>query len=103
MRLSRNGETLLVGAYTVPMATRRHTVSRRLHSARLHARLERALRTHVAACGQDTLPVRWRPRIRVLVTGDELTHAGAPVCSAAGRAPLTASRSGPTYGALRPP
>ncbi|MFD5729332.1 MULTISPECIES: molybdopterin-binding protein [unclassified Streptomyces] len=31
-----------------------------------------------AACGNDTLPVRPRPRVRVLVTGDELTRAGRP-------------------------
>ncbi|WP_234329356.1 MULTISPECIES: cupin domain-containing protein [unclassified Streptomyces] len=39
MRLSRNGETLLVGGYTTPVATRRHTVWHRLHPAELHARL----------------------------------------------------------------
>ncbi len=31
-----------------------------------------------AACGHDTLAVRPRPRVRVLVTGDELTHTGRP-------------------------
>ncbi|MEV7618349.1 molybdopterin molybdotransferase MoeA [Streptomyces sp. NPDC089799] len=31
-----------------------------------------------ASCGHDTLPVRPRPRIGVLVTGDELDHAGLP-------------------------
>lgn len=31
-----------------------------------------------AACGHDTLPVRPRPRVRVLVTGDELVHTGRP-------------------------
>ncbi|MFI6620572.1 molybdopterin-binding protein [Streptomyces sp. NPDC050528] len=31
-----------------------------------------------AACGHDTLPVRPRPRVRALVTGDELTHTGHP-------------------------
>ncbi|MFI2511652.1 hypothetical protein [Streptomyces sp. NPDC018972] len=39
MRLSRDGETLLVGGYTAPMATRRHTVWHHLHPAELHARL----------------------------------------------------------------
>ncbi|MFE5214047.1 MULTISPECIES: cupin domain-containing protein [unclassified Streptomyces] len=39
MRLSRDGETLLVGGYTTPVATRRHTVWHRLHPAELHARL----------------------------------------------------------------
>ncbi|MGY1503598.1 winged helix domain-containing protein [Streptomyces sp. QTS52] len=38
MRLSRDGETLLVGGYTPPVATRRHTVWHRLHPAELHAR-----------------------------------------------------------------
>ncbi|MEU3201418.1 cupin domain-containing protein [Streptomyces sp. NPDC006996] len=40
MRLSRDGETLLVGGYTTPVATRRHTVWHRLHPAELHARLQ---------------------------------------------------------------
>ncbi|MFC9686456.1 JmjC domain-containing protein [Streptomyces sp. NPDC056948] len=40
MRLSRDGETLLVGGYTAPEATRRHTVWHRLHPAELHARLK---------------------------------------------------------------
>lgn len=31
-----------------------------------------------AACGYDTLPVRPRPRVRILVTGDEVTRAGRP-------------------------
>ncbi|MFJ8490035.1 molybdopterin molybdotransferase MoeA [Streptomyces sp. NPDC094038] len=31
-----------------------------------------------AASGHDTLPVRPRPRVRILVTGDELTHTGRP-------------------------
>ncbi len=39
MRLSCDGETLLVGCYTTPVATRRHTVWHRLHPAELHARL----------------------------------------------------------------
>ncbi|MER5601672.1 cupin domain-containing protein [Streptomyces sp. NPDC002265] len=40
MRLSRDGETLLVGGYTAPVTTRRHTVWHRLHPAELHARLQ---------------------------------------------------------------
>ncbi|MFD9097858.1 JmjC domain-containing protein [Streptomyces collinus] len=39
MRLSRNGETLQLGRYTAPVATRRHTVWHRLHPAELQARL----------------------------------------------------------------
>lgn len=35
-----------------------------------------------ATCGYDTLSVRPRPRVRILVTGEELTHSGA---SGAGR------------------
>ncbi|TXS04608.1 molybdopterin molybdenumtransferase MoeA [Streptomyces sp. col6] len=31
-----------------------------------------------AACGYDTLPVRPRPRVRILVTGDEVTRTGRP-------------------------
>ncbi|MFD7000340.1 molybdopterin molybdotransferase MoeA [Streptomyces mirabilis] len=31
-----------------------------------------------AACGHDTLPVRPRPRVRILVTGDELIRSGRP-------------------------
>ncbi|MEW5534142.1 molybdopterin molybdotransferase MoeA [Streptomyces virginiae] len=31
-----------------------------------------------ASCGHDTLTVRPAPRVRVLVTGDELDHAGPP-------------------------
>ncbi|MFD9514379.1 molybdopterin molybdotransferase MoeA [Streptomyces mirabilis] len=31
-----------------------------------------------AACGHDTLPVRPRPRVRILVTGDELIPSGRP-------------------------
>ncbi|MEU5770073.1 hypothetical protein ABZ782_29590 [Streptomyces asoensis] len=38
-RLSRDGETLLVGGYTAPVAIRRHTAWHRLHPAELHARL----------------------------------------------------------------
>ncbi|HKR48124.1 MAG TPA: molybdopterin molybdotransferase MoeA [Pseudonocardiaceae bacterium] len=35
-----------------------------------------------ATCGYDTLPVRPRPQVRILVTGEELTHTGT---SGAGR------------------
>uniref|UniRef100_UPI0006E43892 molybdopterin molybdotransferase MoeA n=1 Tax=Peterkaempfera griseoplana TaxID=66896 RepID=UPI0006E43892 len=31
-----------------------------------------------AACGHDTLQVRPRPRVRILITGDELVHSGVP-------------------------
>ncbi|MFB7406168.1 molybdopterin molybdotransferase MoeA [Streptomyces sp. NPDC056202] len=41
-----------------------------------------ALTGLAAACGHDALTVRPRPRVAVLVTGDELDHAGVP---AAGR------------------
>ncbi|NEC06183.1 molybdopterin-binding protein [Streptomyces sp. SID7909] len=41
-------------------------------------RIGPALLGLAAACGEDTLPVRPRPRVRVLVTGDELTRAGRP-------------------------
>lgn len=41
-------------------------------------RIGPALLGPAAACGNDTLPVRPRPRVRVLVTGDELTRAGRP-------------------------
>ncbi|MFE9354893.1 JmjC domain-containing protein [Streptomyces olivaceoviridis] len=40
MRLSREGKTLLVGGYTTPVATRRHTVWHRLHPAEPHTRLK---------------------------------------------------------------
>ncbi|MFF5145288.1 hypothetical protein ACFY6U_37180 [Streptomyces sp. NPDC013157] len=40
VRLSRDGETLLVGGYTAPVATRRHTVWHRLHPAELHSLLK---------------------------------------------------------------
>ncbi|MEV6192909.1 cupin domain-containing protein [Streptomyces sp. NPDC051920] len=40
MRLSRDGETLLVGGYPTPVATRRHTAWHRLHPAELHSRLQ---------------------------------------------------------------
>ncbi|MFE6760831.1 molybdopterin molybdotransferase MoeA [Streptomyces sp. NPDC057689] len=45
-------------------------------------RIGPALLGLAASCGYDTLPVRPRPRVRLLVTGDELTHTGRP---AAGR------------------
>ncbi|MFD4137778.1 molybdopterin molybdotransferase MoeA [Streptomyces sp. NPDC058572] len=41
-------------------------------------RIGPALLGLAAACGHDTLPVRPRPRVRILVTGDELTHTGRP-------------------------
>ncbi|MEU4046483.1 molybdopterin molybdotransferase MoeA [Streptomyces antibioticus] len=41
-------------------------------------RIGPALLGLAAACGHDTLPVRLRPRVRVLVTGDELIHTGRP-------------------------
>ncbi|MET8982218.1 molybdopterin-binding protein [Streptomyces sp. NPDC004539] len=41
-------------------------------------RIGPALLGLAAAAGHDTLPVRPRPRVRTLVTGDELTHAGHP-------------------------
>ncbi|MYW13690.1 molybdopterin molybdenumtransferase MoeA [Streptomyces sp. SID2563] len=41
-------------------------------------RIGPALLGLAAACGNDTLPVRPRPRVRVLVTGDELTRTGRP-------------------------
>ncbi|MFJ5306710.1 molybdopterin molybdotransferase MoeA [Streptomyces sp. NPDC088350] len=41
-------------------------------------RIGPALLGLAAACGHDTLPVRPRPRVRLLVTGDELTRAGHP-------------------------
>lgn len=41
-------------------------------------RIGPALLGLAATCGHDALPVRARPRIAVLVTGDELDHAGIP-------------------------
>ncbi|MFA7761892.1 molybdopterin molybdotransferase MoeA [Streptomyces sp. NPDC048723] len=41
-------------------------------------RIGPALLGLAAACGHDTLPVRPRPRVGVLVTGDELDHTGVP-------------------------
>ncbi|MGW7541601.1 molybdopterin molybdotransferase MoeA [Streptomyces sp. NPDC054770] len=41
-------------------------------------RIGPALLGLAAACGHDILPVRPRPRVRILVTGDELTHTGRP-------------------------
>ncbi|MGH3828567.1 MAG: molybdopterin molybdotransferase MoeA, partial [Pseudonocardiaceae bacterium] len=46
------------------------------------ARIGPAMLGLAATCGYDTLPVRPRPKVRILVTGDELTHSGA---SGAGR------------------
>ncbi|WP_240121997.1 cupin domain-containing protein [Streptomyces sp. MUM 2J] len=50
MRLSRDGETLLVGGYTTPVATRRHTVWHRLHPAELHARLQEGASERIKSC-----------------------------------------------------
>ncbi|NNN30418.1 molybdopterin molybdotransferase MoeA [Streptomyces sp. S3(2020)] len=41
-------------------------------------RIGPALLGLAAASGHDTLPVRPRPWVRILVTGDELTHTGRP-------------------------
>ncbi|MFJ6048684.1 molybdopterin molybdotransferase MoeA [Streptomyces sp. NPDC092307] len=41
-------------------------------------RIGPALLGLAASCGHDTLSVRPRPRVGVLVTGDELDHAGVP-------------------------
>ncbi|MFC9582595.1 molybdopterin molybdotransferase MoeA [Streptomyces yangpuensis] len=41
-------------------------------------RIGPALLGLAASCGLDTLPVRPAPRVRVLITGDELDHAGPP-------------------------
>ncbi|MGW2585283.1 molybdopterin molybdotransferase MoeA [Streptomyces virginiae] len=41
-------------------------------------RIGPALLGLAASCGHDTLRVRPRPRVGVLVTGDELDHAGVP-------------------------
>ncbi|MEU6200703.1 molybdopterin-binding protein [Streptomyces sp. NPDC047061] len=46
--------------------------------AQAGTRIGPALLGLAAACGHDTLPVRPRPRVRILVTGDELTHTGRP-------------------------
>jgi hypothetical protein len=56
MRLSRDGETLLVGGYTTPVATRRHTVWHRLPPAELHTRL-----LAVPGPGPGPWPVLCRP------------------------------------------
>lgn len=42
------------------------------------ARIGPALLGLAATSGHDTLSVRPRPRVRLLVTGDELTHSGRP-------------------------
>ncbi|WP_242675655.1 molybdopterin molybdotransferase MoeA [Streptosporangium minutum] len=42
------------------------------------SRIGPALLGLAAACGYDTLQVRPRPRIQILVTGDELVHHGRP-------------------------
>ncbi|MFD0271836.1 molybdopterin-binding protein [Streptomyces sp. NPDC127106] len=42
------------------------------------SRIGPALLGLAASCGHDTLVVRPRPRVGVLITGDELEHAGRP-------------------------
>lgn len=41
------------------------------------SRIGPALLGLAATCGYDTLLVRPRPRVRILITGEELTHSGA--------------------------
>ncbi|WP_189266933.1 molybdopterin molybdotransferase MoeA [Streptomyces fuscichromogenes] len=60
--IRRAGEDAPAGAPLAPAGTR----------------IGPALLGLAAASGHDTLPVRPRPRVRVLVTGDELTHTGRP-------------------------
>ncbi|MFJ9900107.1 molybdopterin molybdotransferase MoeA [Streptomyces sp. NPDC091280] len=60
--IRRAGEDAPAGAELAPAGTR----------------VGPALLGLAAACGHDTLAVRPRPRVRVLVTGDELTHTGHP-------------------------
>ncbi|MFJ7962680.1 molybdopterin molybdotransferase MoeA [Streptomyces sp. NPDC096324] len=60
--IRRAGEDAPAGAVLVPAGTR----------------IGPALIGLAAACGHDTLSVRPRPRVRVLVTGDELVHTGRP-------------------------
>ncbi|MFD4509891.1 hypothetical protein [Streptomyces sp. NPDC058457] len=59
-----------------------------------------ALLGPAAASGHDTLPVRPRPRVRVLVTGDELTHTGRPAPGRV-RRPLPALPRIPLTGDIR--
>ncbi|WP_328740505.1 molybdopterin molybdotransferase MoeA [Streptomyces erythrochromogenes] len=60
--IRRAGEDAPAGTGLVPAGTR----------------IGPALLGLAASCGHDTLPVRPAPRVRVLVTGDELDHAGPP-------------------------
>ncbi|MGW6008375.1 hypothetical protein [Streptomyces sp. NPDC055210] len=60
--IRRTGEDALAGVCLAPAGTR----------------VGPALLGLAAACGHDTLPVRPRPRVRILVTGDELIHSGRP-------------------------
>ncbi|WP_405950600.1 molybdopterin molybdotransferase MoeA [Streptomyces prunicolor] len=60
--IRRAGEDAPAGAALAPAGTR----------------IGPALLGLAAGCGYDTLPARPRPRVRVLVTGDELTHTGRP-------------------------
>ncbi|MFJ9763348.1 molybdopterin molybdotransferase MoeA [Streptomyces erythrochromogenes] len=60
--IRRAGEDAPAGSGLVPAGTR----------------IGPALLGLAASCGHDALPVRPAPRVRVLVTGDELDHAGPP-------------------------
>ncbi|AQT76362.1 hypothetical protein B1K54_05845 [Streptomyces sp. fd1-xmd] len=60
--IRRAGEDAPAGGCLVPAGTR----------------IGPALLGLAASCGHDTLPVRPAPRVRLLVTGDELDHAGPP-------------------------
>ncbi|WP_206281870.1 molybdopterin molybdotransferase MoeA [Streptomyces amritsarensis] len=60
--IRRAGEDAPAGSCLVPAGTR----------------IGPALLGLAASCGHDTLPVRPAPRVRLLVTGDELDHAGPP-------------------------
>ncbi|MEU2711458.1 molybdopterin molybdotransferase MoeA [Streptomyces sp. NPDC007205] len=60
--IRRTGEDALVGSSLAPAGTR----------------IGPALLGLAAACGYDTLPVRPRPRVRILITGEELIHSGRP-------------------------
>ncbi|MGH3772975.1 MAG: molybdopterin molybdotransferase MoeA [Pseudonocardiaceae bacterium] len=64
--IRRAGEDAPAGAPLAPTGTR----------------IRPALIGLAATCGYDTLSVRPRPRVRILVTGEELTHSGP---SGAGR------------------
>ncbi|MEU1279768.1 molybdopterin molybdotransferase MoeA [Streptomyces sp. NPDC005805] len=60
--IRRTGEDAAAGVCLAPAGTR----------------IGPALLGLAAAAGHDTLPVRPRPRVAVLVTGDELDHSGVP-------------------------